>query len=65
MDMEKIARRAWARAGRRVIGAALVTALAGSLSPAARAADLIPFKMGISAPVASILPVYLAEAGGF
>ncbi len=32
---------------------------------AARSADLIPFNMGISAPVVSILPVYLAESGGF
>jgi ABC-type nitrate/sulfonate/bicarbonate transport system substrate-binding protein len=31
----------------------------------ASAADLIPFRMGISAPVVSILPVYLAEEGGF
>ena len=29
-----------------------------------RAADLIPFKMGISTPSVSILPVYLAEAAG-
>ena len=36
-------------------------AAAGSI----RAADLIPFRMGISAPSVSILPVYLAEAGGF
>src|SRR5262245_9818291 len=31
----------------------------------ARADDLIPFKIGISAPVSTILPVYFAEAGGF
>jgi NitT/TauT family transport system substrate-binding protein len=31
----------------------------------ARSADLIPFNMGISAPVVSILPVFLAESGGF
>ncbi len=31
----------------------------------ASAADLVPFRMGISAPVFSILPVYFAEAGGF
>jgi ABC-type nitrate/sulfonate/bicarbonate transport system substrate-binding protein len=30
----------------------------------ARADDLIPFKIGISAPVSTILPVYFAEAGG-
>ena len=31
----------------------------------AHAAELIPFKIGISAAVVSILPIYLAEAGGF
>lgn len=30
-----------------------------------RGADLIPFNMGISAPVVSILPVFLADTGGF
>ncbi|MDB5650058.1 MAG: hypothetical protein JWL62_1578 [Hyphomicrobiales bacterium] len=39
----------------------VLLATAGSV----RAADLIPFRMGISAPSVSILPVYLAEAGGF
>ena len=42
MDIEEIVRRARVFAGRGVIGAALVTALAASLSSAARAADLIP-----------------------
>ena len=42
-----------------------IGALAGIAPKAASAADLIPFKMGISAPVVSILPVYLAEDGGF
>src|SRR4051812_15203091 len=31
----------------------------------ARAQDLVPFKIGISAPVFTILPVYFADAGGF
>jgi NitT/TauT family transport system substrate-binding protein len=42
--------------------------LAGLLflaAPAARAADLIPFKMGISAPSFTILPVHFADVGGF
>ena len=33
--------------------------------PGVRAADPTPFKIAVSAPVASILPVYLAKAGGF
>jgi NitT/TauT family transport system substrate-binding protein len=33
--------------------------------PAARAADLIPFRMGISAPSFTILPVHFADVGGF
>src|SRR5215470_16118130 len=40
--------------------------LAGILpATAVRAAELIPFKMGVSAPVVAVLPVYLAEDGGF
>jgi NitT/TauT family transport system substrate-binding protein len=31
----------------------------------AQAADPIPFKIGISAPVVTILPVWMGEAGGF
>src|SRR5262245_41736917 len=31
----------------------------------AEAADPIPFKIGISAPVVTILPVWMGEAGGF
>jgi NitT/TauT family transport system substrate-binding protein len=31
----------------------------------ARAAELTPFKIGISAPVMTIFPVWMAEAGGF
>jgi ABC-type nitrate/sulfonate/bicarbonate transport system substrate-binding protein len=33
--------------------------------PHARAADPVPFKIGISAPVVTIFPVWMAEAGGF
>ncbi len=40
--------------------------LALSLTAAgAQAADPIPFKIGISAPVVTILPVWMAETGGF
>jgi NitT/TauT family transport system substrate-binding protein len=39
-------------------------ALALGLSPAA-AVELTPFKIGISAPVVTIFPVWMAEAGGF
>lgn len=44
------------------IAAGLSLALGGF---SATAQDLIPFNVAISAPVVSILPVYLAEAGGF
>lgn len=47
----------------RLIGAIL--GLAAVWPGLAAAAELIPFKMGISAPVASILPVYFAQDGGF
>src|SRR5918999_1527940 len=52
---------------RGALAAALVAALA---TPAAdvtspRAAELTPFKVGISAPVVTIFPVWMAEAGGF
>ncbi|MFL5064178.1 MAG: ABC transporter substrate-binding protein [Xanthobacteraceae bacterium] len=40
----------------------LVLALAG---PSAQAQDLTPFKFGISAPVVTIFPVWMADAGGF
>jgi NitT/TauT family transport system substrate-binding protein len=33
--------------------------------PLVQAADLTPFKIGISAPVVTIFPVWMAEAGGF
>jgi ABC-type nitrate/sulfonate/bicarbonate transport system substrate-binding protein len=48
---------------RAAFGACVIACALGATS--ARAADLIPFNVGISAPVVSILPVYLAEAGGF
>ncbi len=41
------------------------TALAPSRGATARAAELEPFKIAVSAAVSSILPVYLAKAGGF
>jgi NitT/TauT family transport system substrate-binding protein len=45
--------------------AAVLAALACvPLSPA-NAAELTPFKFGISAPVVTIFPVWMAEAGGF
>ncbi|MFL5002686.1 MAG: ABC transporter substrate-binding protein [Xanthobacteraceae bacterium] len=40
----------------------LVLALAG---PSAQAQNLTPFKFGISAPVVTIFPVWMADAGGF
>jgi len=40
----------------------LVLALAG---PFAQAQNLTPFKFGISAPVVTIFPVWMADAGGF
>src|ERR1700686_4528632 len=43
-----------------LVGAARLAA-----APAARAADLIPFRMGISAPSFTILPVHFADLGGF
>src|SRR5215203_584611 len=48
----------------RRISALLGLALTAS-APAAVAADLKPFKIGISAPVVTIFPVWMAEAGGF
>jgi NitT/TauT family transport system substrate-binding protein len=45
--------------------AAVLAALLLLATPAARAADLIPFKMGISAPSFTILPVHFADLGGF
>jgi NitT/TauT family transport system substrate-binding protein len=37
----------------------------GALAQGAKAAELTPFKIGISAPVVTIFPVWMAEAGGF
>jgi len=34
-------------------------------APGAQAAELQPFKLGISAPVVTIFPVWMGEAGGF
>ena len=45
--------------------AGLVLALLLAATPDARAQDLIPFRMGISAPAFTILPVHFADAGGF
>src|SRR5258708_34547692 len=50
----------------RITTASLGLAIAlGSAPPSAQAADPIPFKIGISAPVVTIFPVWMAEAGGF
>src|SRR4051795_4376866 len=46
----------------RIVAAWLALSLA---TPSAQAADPIPFKIGISAPVVTILPVWMAETGGF
>ena len=46
----------------RMMSALLGLASRGALSCAA---DLKPFKIGISAPVVTIFPVWMAEAGGF
>jgi NitT/TauT family transport system substrate-binding protein len=46
------------------LGVALLCGLATLASPAA-AQKLTPFKFGISAPVVTVLPVWMAEAGGF
>ena len=44
---------------------AMLAALLLIATTAARAEDLIPFKMGISAPSFTILPVHFADVGGF
>jgi ABC-type nitrate/sulfonate/bicarbonate transport systems, periplasmic components len=44
---------------------ATLAALLLLATPAARAEDLIPFRMGISAPSFTILPVHFADVGGF
>ena len=50
----------------RITAASLGLAFAlGATAPSAQAADPIPFKIGISAPVVTIFPVWMGEAGGF
>jgi NitT/TauT family transport system substrate-binding protein len=49
------------RLGAILLGGLIAWGAAGD----ARSADLKPFKIAISTPVVSILPVYLAQAGGF
>src|SRR5215467_7670520 len=49
----------------RILAAWLVFSAAAPAAQVAHAADPIPFKIGISAPVVTILPVWMAEAGGF
>src|SRR5262249_41015191 len=54
------------RLGRFGIAAVSLFAFAlGAAATSARAADPIPFKIGISAPVVTIFPVWMGEAGGF
>src|SRR6516165_6114575 len=52
------------RLGRFRIAAVSLFAL-GAAASSARAADPTPFKIGISAPVVTIFPVWMGEAGGF
>src|SRR5215831_8784386 len=49
----------------RILAAWLAISVATAATQVARAADPTPFKIGISAPVVTILPVWMAEAGGF
>src|SRR5262252_3235685 len=50
----------------RITAASLGLAFAlGAAAAPAQAADPIPFKIGISAPVVTIFPVWMGEAGGF
>src|SRR5262249_9160560 len=54
------------RLGRFRIAAVSLFAFAlGAAATSVRAADPIPFKIGISAPVVTIFPVWMGEAGGF
>ena len=48
-----------------VLTAALLSGLALAVPSALQAQNLTPFKFGISAPVVTIFPVWMAEAGGF
>jgi NitT/TauT family transport system substrate-binding protein len=59
--MPQTMRRARPLAFRAFVSAMLSLAAAS----AARAENLVPFKMGISAPSFTILPVHFADAGGF
>src|SRR5690349_19629652 len=48
------------------LSAALLSLVMGAAAVApARAQTLTPFRFGISAPVVTIFPVWMAEAGGF
>ena len=49
----------------RITAASLGLAFALGAAAPAQAADPIPFKIGISAPVVTIFPVWMGEAGGF
>jgi len=50
----------------RIMAASLGLAFAlGAAAAPAQAANPIPFKIGISAPVVTIFPVWMGEAGGF
>ena len=52
------------RSGRfRITAASLLAFALGAAATPARAADPIPFKIGISAPVVTIFPVWMGEAG--
>lgn len=49
-----------------IFSSAVVLAALACVAPSlSNAADLTPFKFGISAPVVTIFPVWMAEAGGF
>ena len=50
------------RVRRGLLGLALA---AGLSAPSAHAADPTPFRIGISAPVVTIFPVWMGDAGGF
>jgi NitT/TauT family transport system substrate-binding protein len=47
------------------LAAALLAGAPTALASAAHAQSLTPFRFGISAPVVTIFPVWMAEAGGF
>ena len=64
-DKEETMRIVTFRLGLLTVGLLSLTLALGMAAPRARAADLTPFKIGISAPVVTIFPVWMAEAGGF